>query len=162
MITLAVPMRPHVVIGRGVNGLPTVHLRGMGDGVCYDATSGDAIACPDGSSSGSSDSSSGDSAFSSMTAAQQAAFLAAGGSPSGGSSTVNLTALAAAISAASTGAVNAYKATQSPYYLPGSNTLYNPATGQLTNQVGVTASSATPLLIGMVLIGAVLIFAMKK
>lgn len=149
MITLAGPMRPHVVIARGVNGLPTAHLRGMGDGTCYDATSGDAIPCPD---SGTDSSGGGGSS---------------GGSSGGGaSSPTNWAAIAAAITAASTGATNAIRATQSPYYLPNSTTLYNPATGQLTNAAGVTASSvassATPLLIGMVFIGAVLIFALKK
>ena len=151
MITLPSRGRFQVVIARGVRGLPAAGLAGgIGDGTCYDATSGDAIPCPD-YGGGSSD----------LPYLQDSTPLYSGtpsSSPAGGAP-INW---AGVITAAGTATSNAIRATQAPYYLPGSNTLYNPATGQLTNQVGVTASSATPLLIGALVVGAILIFALKK
>jgi hypothetical protein len=153
MITLPSRGRFQVVIARGVRGLPAAGLAGgIGDGTCYDATSGDAIPCPDyGGGSSSPD----------LPYLQDSTPLYPG-SPTATPAGANPVNWAAVINAAGTATSNAIRASQAPYYLPGSNTLYNPATGQLTNQVGVTATSATPLLIGALVVGAILIFALKK
>lgn len=154
MITLPSRGRFQVVIARGGRGLPAAGLAGgIGDGTCYDATSGDAIPCPDYGGGSSTD----------VPFLQDSTpFYPSTGSGGGSSPSGQPINWAGVITAAGTATSNAIRASQAPYYLPNSNTLYNPATGQLTNQVGVTATSVTPLLIWALVVGAVLLFAMKK
>ena len=80
---------------------------------------------------------------------------------------------AADIAAAANAAANAAKAlatTQGPYVVPGTNTIYNPATGQITSLAAINTTAATPLAttlssmlpIAAIALGAVLVFGMMR
>jgi hypothetical protein len=86
----------------------------------------------------------------------------------GSSSGVTPASIAAAIAAAANAATGVYRATSTPSVIPGTNAIYNPATGQITNAgllstsgLGTTLSSMLPLLL-LVGGGLLLVSAMGK
>jgi hypothetical protein len=86
----------------------------------------------------------------------------------GSGSGVTPASIAAAIAAAANAATGVYRATSSPSVIPGTNAIYNPATGQITNAgllstsgLGASLSSMLPLLL-LVGGGLLLVSAMGK
>lgn len=78
---------------------------------------------------------------------------------------VTATQIAALIAQAAGGANAVYKSTQSPYVIPGTNVVYNPATGQYANAAGIAAAGLGTSLGGMLpllLIGLVVVMLGKK
>jgi hypothetical protein len=177
MITLPSYPRPHVVITRGVRGLPTAMLAGLGD-TCYD-TLGDPYDCD---SSGDPttgvtvtvpptppitpitpiDTTLCDSAFCGMTASQQATFEslpAAQQSAYLQSAGIPASQWAQIIAAAGTAATNITRAAtgQPAAVTPGTvvpGYTYNPATGAYTANASVSATASPMFIVGILAVAA--------
>ena len=87
-------------------------------------------------------------------------------------SSVNISQLVGSLSAAAQAAVKTFNATQSPGLIPGTNLVYNPATGAVINQAGTTigaagqaaasvASALSPTLIAVLAVGLVAVIALS-
>jgi hypothetical protein len=130
--------------GGGVHG-----FAGLGD-QCYDDTSDSYYDCGD--TTGGDTSSTGlTQANTPLTTAQVAQLEASNwatpstnvptGAATTGGQSLNAQQIAQLISAAATSATSIYKGTQSPFLVPGTNVIYNPATGALSNGSGINLSS---------------------
>jgi hypothetical protein len=69
--------------------------------------------------------------------------------PTTPSSSLTTAQLAALISSSGSAASSVIKATSSPYVIPGTNVLYNPATGQIVGASGLTSSTLDASLSGI-------------
>lgn len=93
--------------------------------------------------------------------------VSSGAPASSSSSSSDIAKILAAAGSAAAGASQVIRTVTPPYVVPGTNVLYNPATGQLAGAsgVGTTLTSLgenlTPI-IGLVVIGGLLLFALKK
>jgi len=76
---------------------------------------------------------------------------------SGGSSGPSAAQIAQIIAAGAQAGTAIAKSTQAPYLIPGTNTLYNPATGQILSSLGFSSQSLSSILPILLLAGGALL-----